>query len=240
MDSGTKTLRKMIARATTSDGAESLQAMAADCFATAIGKAGRALFDVKAELADPEQVDLFLAELLASVKGPGLLVTFEIASQCKGLLSLDGLLVNALVELSVGASERSVLKDEREPTLIDAALCREFCECLLDLFPGELTKAAGKPVLPTLSYCRHEVDPGKLAFELAQGRHAKISGQIQFQGGLRGGGFVISLPLDAWNAPKNTERTAPDPVWSSALEENVAGAPLVMQANLETLPLPLG
>jgi len=235
MPSGEITIRKIIDAASRIDGETSAQG--AHALSLAAGKAARGLFDVEASLHDASQTESGKSELLENAPDPGLLFVLTAADGARGLLSLDGLLVNALVEVMTGAADNSVFKEQRVPTRTDVALCRDFCTHLLDFFPAEMA-VAGVADFPTFRLHQHETQAAKLTYALDDLRYCCIGGQVRLQNGIRGGGLVLALPYSAWNARPRTGRAGSD-AWSGRLAENVLGARLVLRANLATMSVSL-
>lgn len=182
---GDETLRKMLRGAHATDAPSFVES--GPCLNVAIGKISRHLFDIPAQFDDFEQGEIDLKTLLETAPSPGLLIVLGLPGGGAGLMSLDSLLVNALVELSTGASERTVLRESRVPTRIDTALCQRFCTHLLGILPTELAGDPAAPTLPSLAWDRTVTEAEKLAFALESGQYAQISGHINFQDGLRGG-----------------------------------------------------
>lgn len=233
-----ETIRKMIALAD-GDGDNSGLASAAEALDLATARTARQLFDIKAGVRDVTVGQNSLAELLESRPDPSLMLLVNGPDGQRGLLTIDGLLINALVEIATGAGDKQVYRVARRATMIDIALVREFCETLLHLLPAEVAQLALQPVLPSLTLGHHEVDPVKLAFVLDKGRYAVIAAEVGFQEGIRGGGISLALPVAFW-APKGGERAGNRRPFAAAMTSNLAASPLRLRAVLETVPLPLG
>ncbi|MCA8870000.1 MAG: FliM/FliN family flagellar motor switch protein [Rhodobacteraceae bacterium] len=231
------TLRKMIAL-TDGSGDNGLTS-AAEALDLATARTARQLFDIKAGVRDVIVGQNSLAELLESRPDPSLMLLVNGPNGQRGLLTIDGLLINALVELATGAGDKQVYRVVRRPTMIDIALVGEFCETLLKLLPSEVAELALQPVLPHLSLGPHEVDPVKLAFLLDKGRYAVIAAEVGFQEGIRGGGISLALPVAFW-MPKGGGQTGNAQPFADAMTRNLAASPLRLRAVLETVPLPLG
>lgn len=207
-------------------------AQALVCLNQVIGRTAREMFDIDAKLEAQNQTQLTLNSMLDAAPDPGLLVVIKAGSH-HGLLMLDGLLVNALVELMTGAADNSVYKQARLPTQIDMALCREFCDQILTEFPGDFVNSGTKTALPKLFWASTEVKAAKLAFILKRCNYAVLSGQINFQDGIRGGQFALALPQDVWDGGQGIRANAVDPIWAADLAENVMVAPLTLRADLD-------
>ncbi len=234
MDSDSQTLKRMIASGR-AGGAEAT-AHAIPALVIAIGKVARKLFDAEASFEDAKQSEMPLKSLLAGAPDPGLLMVVEAGDGQKGLISLDAMLVNGLVEIVTGAADNAVFRQARTPTMIDAALCQEFCTHLLSAFPQELERSAGQPILPGLTVAHSEIQAAKLAFSLSDTGYCCLSGKVAFQTGQRGGTLSLALPRAVWPGPSGEPNQSPDPEWSRALTANVMAAPLVLRADLETVP----
>ena len=228
---------KMIALA--NGGGSSVMGNVEPCLNLAFGKLARHLFDVDATIEGAQTGEYTLSSVLDSAPDPGLLIVIDTPEGAKGLLSLDGLMVNALVELMTGASERSVFKRARVPTQIDIALCQEFCIELLSGFSGECAKAAPDGEFASLTWVDTETEAKKLAFVLENIPMGTVSGQASFQNGLRGGAISLTLPLSIWGGRKKPKPGKKDNLWGSSLMANVMSAPLKLRADLETISLPL-
>lgn len=237
MNNGAATLCKMMKRKSAGDSPALMQAC--PCLGLALGKITRQLFDVNVDFEPADGVELSLNAVLQAAPEPGLLVVIQTPDGRKGLLTLDGMLINALVELMTGASDRAVYKQARVPTLIDIALCKEFCTSLLDTYPGELAKGVGQVALPKLMWSQSEVEAVKLAFILENTPIRRMSGRVSFQDGLRGGELSLAMPVDVWAATGSIKPALQEDGWKAKLTENVLNSRLPLRANLETIEMPL-
>ncbi|MCB1368703.1 MAG: FliM/FliN family flagellar motor switch protein [Rhodobacteraceae bacterium] len=204
---------------------------------TALGKVAREMFDVDAAFEAVAPGDGDLASLLKTVPQPGLLMVLGTAGGAGGLICLDPLMVNAMVELMTGAGPKQVYRTPRVPTQIDAALCRDFVAALGRQLAIESQALPGAPMVPALSLTGHETDAARLAYGLAQGRYGMFSGKLAFQGGIRGGEILLALPL----AMLGTARAVmPGGQWAAAMSAAVTGAPFAMRAVLDRVAMPIG
>ncbi|MFQ5438669.1 MAG: FliM/FliN family flagellar motor switch protein [Paracoccaceae bacterium] len=238
MEANEKTIRKMIAVA--QDGGSGFGARLGASFDTALGKLCRDLFDVSAALKDQEQGELSREQILQAAPAPGLLVACRAPDGQTGLVGMDPMLVNAVVELTTGADEKSVCREARTPTAIDAALCREFFSGFLSIYPAEILQDAGFEALPPLEYLRHECDSAKLAYVLAETTYRQLSGTVSLQGGVRGGRLSLSLPKGMWRSEKRPQANNDTQGWSRQFRENVLNAPLTLRADLDPIRFALG
>ena len=235
MDNGAETLRKMIALGR--DGGVSPLEQATEVAGASIGRTARQLYDVEADFDAPNAVELTLQEVLAGVPDPGLLFVVGIGAEQKGLLCLDGLLINALIEVMTGAQDNQVFREARAPTNVDAVLSQDFCTAFLERFSSAFAEISD---LPDLTLLQSETDARKLAFVLDKAGYGVIGGTVSFQAGIRGGALSLALPMTVWAGGSVQHDPAVDPDWSKRLRENVMASPLGMRAVLETLNLPLG
>ncbi|MFT4715346.1 MAG: flagellar motor switch protein FliM [Paracoccaceae bacterium] len=231
------TLQKMMTRKT--HAVSPVLAQVGSCFEMALSKAVRQLFDVNAGFEPADNMELLQKAVLDAAPTPGLLVVIKTPDGRTGLLTLDGMLVNALVELMTGASDRAVYKQARVPTVIDVALCKEFCGLLLKLFPNELAKVVGQVVLPNLTWSETEVEAVKLSFILENSAMLRLSGMVSFQDGIRGGEISLALPTSTWASGGDIKPAKQDNGWAKKLADNVLNTHLPLRANLETLHMPL-
>ncbi len=236
MENGGATLRKMIDRAGEDD--TPILSHAVGALDMALGKVAREVFDCDVVLKDGEVGQVTLKAMLDSAPKPGLLVIVK-AAGCMGILTLDGMLINGLVELMAGASDRAVYKQPREPTLIDIALCREFCDRLLAEFPGKLAALSGQNGICDLVWQDPETDASRLAFVLEDRPLVRLSGKVDLQNGLRGGDFSMSLPIEVWQNGGSKRTGAPDSGWCRDLARNVLASVMPLRANLDSIEMPL-
>jgi len=233
----TDVLRKMIALATA---VESPVFAAADkVMAQALGKAARARYDIEAVLNDVQTGQSGLLDLLGTAPQPGLLMVIDTAHGDKGVAWFDPQLVNAVIELETGAPDDSVLLGARQPTRIDAALSREFLLPVLAEFANESNRQADEAILPDLRVGRHETDPQQLVYALETGIYGWVSGNFRFQDDIRGGGFMLALPMAVWAQGGGARPSAIDPVWHRSLAENLLSAPYRLDAVLDVIDMPL-
>lgn len=203
-----------------------------------LGKTVRHLFNTDGVVEGGVQGAHSVRETLQKIDIPALLVVFTTPTGSKGLLVLSALLINALVEVMTGAPDHSVYREKRTPTLIDTALCRNFCQQILAQLPQEMAKQIGANVLPKLTWDRSETQPDRLIYVLGASSLIAYSGQVQFQKGTRGGEISLFLPGDIW-LPDRPKTVPPDANWAASLNANVGAAPIKMRADLETLEIPL-
>lgn len=236
MENGGAVLRKMIDRVGAKD--TPILTLAVEALDMALGKVARQLFDCEGVLKDGKVEQVSLQPMLDSTPKPGLLVIVK-AGGCLGILSLDGMLINGLVELMAGASNRAIYRDPRDPTLIDIALCREFCDTLLAEFPHKLAALSDHAGICDLVWQDPETEASRLAFILENRPFARLSGKVDLQDGLRGGEIGLSLPLQVWQGGGGKIQGADNPDWCRDLAKNVLAAPMPLRANLEKIELPL-
>lgn len=237
MGLGRDTFRKIIA--SSAEGESPAFAFAGKAISIALGKVARSMFDIDVAIDGAESGYCPQPELLRAAPSPGLIYLIEAGPNEKGLVWLDPLLVNALVELQTRAPDKSVLREARQPTLIDATLCGEFLSPLLQGFSGELNALLGETVVPKYKITRHEADARQLAYAIEPCAFGWLGGRIDFQNGLRGGGFRLALPQHAWLHPSDKTDGPRDPVWDRWLLENLLGAAYKMDAIVEVLEMPL-
>lgn len=204
---------------------------------TALGKVAREMFDADAGFEGDPPGDGDLEKLLKSVPEPGLLMTLTAPDGKTALLCFDPLMVNALVELMTGAGLKQVFRTPRVPTLIDAALCRDFAAALCRQVAIESRVLPGAPVVPAFSLKGHETDAARLTYNLAAGQYGLFSGKVAFQGGARGGMILLALPLTALKASASAK---PVGQWVALMAASVAAAPLGMRAVLDRVSMPIG
>ncbi len=208
-----------------------------DAAETAVGKAARELFDIRATFDTPRVARLSRADLLAALPQPLMAWPLPARRAPFGLLALDTLLVNALVELATNAPDALVFRDQRLPSAIDAALCRPFCARFVELLIGGFSDDPHLPDLPAMNPEHHETDPHRLTYQLDQGDHDMFSASVSFQDGLRGGVMVIALPVSL--CADQVSGSARRANWRQRLEAHVASAPLALRADIEQIEMPL-
>jgi flagellar motor switch protein FliM len=236
MENGGAVLRKMIDQVGAQD--TPILSLAVDALNIALGKVVRQAFDCDAVLKDGEVVPASLKTMLAAAPQPGLLVIVK-AGTAKGILTLDGMLINGLVELMAGASDRAVYRQARTPTLIDISLCRDFCDGLLAELPRKLTGLAGHNSICELIWQEPEIEASRLTFALENTPLTGVKGKVELQNGLRGGEISVFLPMQVWQGDGCQRTNTVDPGWSRNLKKSVLAAPIPLRANLEKVELSL-
>lgn len=218
-------------------GPDKMAAHVHDAAEAAVGKAARELFDTRATLGTPKAARLSRPDLLAALPQPVMAWPLPARRAPFGLLALDALLVNALVELATNAPDALVFRDQRLPSAIDAALCRPFCARFVELLIGGFSDDPHLPDLPAMNPEHHETDPHRLTYQLDQGDHDMFSASVSFQDGLRGGVMVIALPVSLRTGQLSGGARRAD--WRQRLEAHVASAPLALRADIEQIEMPL-
>jgi len=204
------------------------------CLDAAISRTARERFDVAAGIDVTGFETLGSAEFIARLPGPAIHWPLRIADIGVGLLVIDSLMINGLVELATGAPDKLVFRDKRQPTEIDAALSKPFCKEFLATFAAELALQPDLPQLPEAEFDDPETDPPRVELCLEKGVYDVISGHVSLQEGLRGGALVLALP-GRFRRPGEGSGAAPG--WARALEQNILAAPLSLRADIDRLSL---
>jgi len=231
-------LRKMVAVGPT--GLPPVLLAAAAALDLAFGKCSRTAHNIEAALADGQTGQDSLPDLLAAAPDPGLLLILELASGAQGLIWLDALLVNAVIEVETHAPDSAVLREARKPTLIDATLCRTYLGPILAEFIAQSRAAAGNSTLGPITIARHETDTDQLGYAMAATTYGWVEGRVDFQSGLRGGALRLALPLMAWGEDAGPKGAQNDPAWTYQLTQNVLSSPYCLMAVMEVIEVPLG
>ena|GEM_PF-3227080 len=231
------TIRKMIARAAGED--EPLEDIALSCLEMISGRVARQMFDAECFVEDGAIRQVSQKELLESAEEPALFIVLRIGD-ATAMISLDGLLVNALVELATGAPQTMIYREKRVPTLIDFNLSKLFVDALLLQFQMELAQKPNGAVLPLLEVASHDVEARRLRYQLRDGRYVVLEGRLVFNGGARGGTMSLALPKQFLGSDRRKKAAGNQENWSGRLGRRVLGAHLPLRADLEVLKVDLG
>ena len=204
------------------------------CLDAAISRTARERFDVAAGIDITGFETLGPTEFVARLPGPAIHWPLRIADIGVGLLMIDSLMINGLVELATGAPDKLVFRDKRRPTEIDAALSLPFCKDFLATFAAELAQQRDLPQLPDVEFDDPETDPPRVELCLEKGAYDVIFGNVSLQEGLRGGAMVLALP-GKFRRP--SEGSSAVTGWARALEQNILAAPLCLRADIDRLSL---
>ena len=170
MDGAGSVIRMMIARGASDEVDGVLSAMPVG-FSQALTRVSRKLYDTDTVFQPEEPGCVSLEEMINRLPTPILLFVLKPEGGGSALLCFEPHLVNALVELSVGATRNCVLRDLRSPTLVDNALCRLFAEGLAGALIEEVAKVSGNQVLKSLCISHVEEQPGRLALSFRPGSY---------------------------------------------------------------------
>ncbi|WP_420397645.1 FliM/FliN family flagellar motor switch protein [Nioella sp.] len=205
----------------------------------ALGKAGAPYEGLSlAATPDAPKWDLPLADVIAALPEGGLVCLLEAGQDRRAICALDHGAVDALIEVQTTGRVDKGPGLPRAPTMIDAALTRDFIGLFLSAFAGEMTGAAGVDWPLGLTYGTHLPDPRGLELLLPDHPCHLFSATLDLGEGAKKGRILLAVPVTGTDSPA-PKGTSPAPGWGQPWHEIVMAAPAMLEAVLlrQTLPL---
>lgn len=208
-------------------------------FSISVKRAAGKAFDVDASFTSKGVEKMRFTSFVELIPKQSQVTIWDLGGGNRAMMYLDGLVANAVVELTTGTPDQQILKEMRIPTRVDIALCQDFFRSAFGFFPGELEKMSGTAVFEQFKPMSVETDPGKLQFSVEQCQYRVLAGEILFQDGQRGGHISLAIPETIFDMSAGGDTANSDPDWSRQLTENVLSSALNLRADLDVLNMPL-
>lgn len=208
----------------------------------AIRRAGQPFAGLTPQVAEVTATcDADLGAAIAALPEHGLLAAIEDDEGRRGLVALDHPLVDSLIEVQATGHVEETDLPPRVVTRIDEALCRDFLDLMFGAFAQETAAQAGRDWPDRMSYGSRIPDRSQLNLLLPDRGYHLLKVSVT-AGGRKTGDVVMLLPTDPALAKR---RAAPKakaaPVdWSARMLDVLGGAPMVLDAVLMRVTMPLG
>jgi len=155
-----------------------------------------------------------------------------------GLMALDFDLYSAIDDALTGPLDQKGDETSRQPTSIDAALCRPYLDELLTVFSEILRELRGGKTTETYRTGKVESDPSPHMFSDIP--YLKLAIGFDFSNGARGGQLSVLMPA------RHTEFTSALPrsgdnakAWKHSFHKTLNGAPVTFDVVLSRKKVPL-
>ena len=163
----------------------------------------------------------------------------EVLAALTGLIVLHPALTDALVEVQTIGRVDGPARPARRATRIDAALVQPFARALLVQMQRLLPAATEEPRPGALRGGSFIAGPDSLALILTSPQFLRLDMAVKLGDGLRDGSISVILPVDAAPLPQAGEALDPEADWKAAMRAATEEAPVLLQAVLPPMRLPL-
>lgn len=186
--------------------------------------------------------DATLKDALLALPDHGLVAAIEDEEGRRGLLALDHPLVDALIEVQATGHVEDTEQPPRKITRIDEALCRDFVDLMLGAFAQETATAEARDWPDRMRYGSHIAERGQLNLLMPERGYRMMQTSVTM-GGRKTGTVMVLLPSDQTLARRRAQAAPATeaPVdWSAQMLASLSAAPMVLDAVLMRVTLPLG
>lgn len=185
-----------------------------------------------------------LQDAVEALPEHGLLAAIEDEDGRRGLIALDHPLVDALIEVQTTGHVEDADLPPRAVTRIDEALCRDFLDMLFGAFAQETASNIGRDWPDRLIYGSIVMDRAQLNLLLPDRGYHLLKTSVT-AAGRKTGEVVMLLPADPALARRHAANVAggvkAEPVdWSKQMLSALGSAPMVLDAVLMRVTMPLG
>ena len=170
----------------------------------------------------------------------------QVAAQSQDTLAaLTGLIVvppsvtDSLVEVQTIGRVDGPCRTTRRPTRIDAALVQPFARSLLEQVQRLAPAGTAEPRVGTLRTGSFLAGPASLSLVLTARRYIRIDLELEMGDGVRSGTISVLLPMAERAMPQVGSDIDPEARWKAAMHATAMDAPVLLQAVLPPLRLPL-
>ncbi len=188
--------------------------------------------------------DASLRDAVDALPEHGLVAAIEDEDGRRGLVALAHPLVDALIEVQTTGHVEDTDLAPRKVTRIDEALCRDFLDLLFGAFAQETAQTPGRDWPDRVHYGSIVMDRGQLNLLLPEQGYHLLRTSVT-AAGRKTGDIVMLLPSDAALARRHAAKSGADkqaaPVdWSADMLRVLGAAPIVLDAVLMRVVMPLG
>jgi len=212
----------------------------------AIRRAALPFAGLMPQLADVAvRCDASLSSAMEAFPEHGLLAAIEDDEGRRGLIALDHKLVDALIEVQATGQVEDTDLPPRPVTRIDEALCRDFLDLVLAAFAKETQGEGARDWPDRVSYGSRIDDRAQLTLLLPEHGYHLLSVAVTMAG-RKTGSLVFLLPSDPALARRRAGGMSPVVAqagaedWSARMLAALGAAPMVLNAVLMRVTLPLG
>ncbi|CTQ48752.1 FliM/FliN family flagellar motor switch protein [Jannaschia donghaensis] len=174
------------------------------------------------------------------------LTTEEVAAHSQDTLAaLTGLIVlppsvtDALIEVQTIGRVDGPARAPRRPTRIDAALVQPFARSLLEQVRRLAASDSDEPKIGNLRTGSFLAGPESLSLVLTAHRYLRLDLDLKLGDGVRSGTISVLVPLDEMALPQVGDDIDPEAGWKASMRATAMDAPVLLQAVLPPLRLPL-
>ena len=186
--------------------------------------------------------DAMLHDALSALPEHGLIAAIEDEEGRRGLLALDHPLVDALIEVQATGHVEQTDQPPRKITRIDEALCRDFVDLMLGAFAQETAEVEARDWPDRMQYGSHIAERAQLNLLMPERGYRLLQTSVTM-GGRKTGSMAMVLPCDQALARRRAQAapTTQAPVdWSAQMLASLSAAPMILDAVLMRVTLPLG
>lgn len=185
-----------------------------------------------------------LQDAIDALSEHGLLAAIEDEDGRRGLICVDHPLVDALIEVQTTGHVEDADLPPRAITRIDEALCRDFLDMLFGAFAQETASNVGRDWPDRMNYGSIVMERAQLNLLLPEKGYHLLKTSVT-AAGRKTGEVMMLLPVDAVLARRHAAKAGgavqAAPVdWSKQMLSALSAAPMVLDAVLMRVVMPLG
>ena len=189
-----------------------------------------------------------LADVLDNIPVPSMLGLIRAQDTDRmGLINLNSDLVYHIVDMRMGGDAgQAPVPTTRSFTSIDAQLCLDVFEGILEAFQKSLVESLGMPVQSGLELFGHKQDINTVRIASKSADVLLITVSLDIGEAARSGDFELILPLSILDVVRASmlktdvaETLSPDDLWYTQLSRFAVAAPVPLHAILHRVHMPL-
>lgn len=163
----------------------------------------------------------------------------DVIAALTGLIVMPPAVTDSLVEVQTIGRVDGPARSPRRPTRIDAALAQPFARALLEQTRRLGSDGGREPRVGMLRNGSFLAGPDSLPLILTARRYLRVDLDLRLGEGSREASISLILPLDDTPLPVVGETIDPHANWKAAMHATALTAPVLLQAVLPPLRLPL-
>ncbi|MEI4233362.1 FliM/FliN family flagellar motor C-terminal domain-containing protein [Roseovarius sp. D22-M7] len=203
-----------------------------------LARAADALFDLALTVATVEQRRVGLADIAEVLHEDGLIVLLDGSDGARGALCLDQQMMAALIEVQTTGRVRKGAAQPRPATRTDAAMTAPLVDALMDGIDSEMGAEIADYQPRGFCFGDRVEDLRGLALTLEADNYDHFRVTVDLASGAKTGCLDLLLPVRA-APPKRNAAADPKTGKGAEMGDIVLGAPVVLDAVLARITLPL-
>ncbi len=163
----------------------------------------------------------------------------DVLAALTGLIVLSPALTDSLVEVQTIGRVDGPVRPARRPTRIDAALTQPFARALLEQIDRLTPPDSPDPRAGGLRNGSFVAGPDSLTLILTAARYLRVDLDLKLGDGARTASLALILPISDVPPPAAGDDIDPQARWKAAMRAQALASPVLLQAVLPPMRLPL-